>query len=140
MLRYPGAMPLRPAVSLAGLAALALGAVSTAVAASPTPCVATGMLATLSPGQVAPTIVGPTLAAADRESSTADSVADPATALRIGHADLGVAGCVGTGSAPGGTAAHADAWSVLGAVRADTLEVDLVPTTGDGSGWHLRAT
>jgi peptidase M23-like protein len=133
-------MPFRPAVSLTGLGAIALVAVSAAVAAPAAPCVATGMLATLTPGEREPTVVGPTLAASDRESTTADAVVDQVTGLRVSHADLGVAGCVGSGSAPGGTAAHADGWSLLGAIRADTLEADLVPASGDGSGWRLRAT
>src|SRR5262249_34561605 len=139
MLRYPELMRLRPAVGLAALAATALTISAQAFPASSSPCVATGILATLAPGQAVPTIVAPSLAAADRESTTADAVSDPSTALSVSHADLGVAGCVRT-NAPGGTAAHADNWSVLGAVSGATLDADLVPAAGDGSGWHLRAS
>jgi len=132
-------MPFRAAVCLAAFAATALAVVSQGFAVAPAPCVATGVLAVLAPGQAVPAVVGPTLSAADRESTTADAVSDPATGLKVAHAELGVAGCVGTAGAPGGTAAHADIWSVLGAVRGTSLDADLVPAPGDGSGWHLRA-
>jgi hypothetical protein len=125
----------RPAVCLAALVAAALAFVPLTVAAGSAPCVATGVLATLAPG---PTPVGPSLSAADRESTTADAVSDPATGLEVGHAALGVAGCV-TAGAPGGTAAQVDTWSVLGAVSGSSLEADLVPAPA-GSGWHLRAS
>jgi hypothetical protein len=139
MLRYPGSMPLRPAVCLAAFAAAALAFATPALPLAPAPCVATGVLALLAPGQAVPTVVGPTIAAADREATTDDAVVDPATGLKVAHTQLGVAGCVGSG-APGGTSAHADALSVLGgAVRADTLDADLVPADGSGSGWRLRA-
>jgi murein DD-endopeptidase MepM/ murein hydrolase activator NlpD len=101
--------------------------------------VATGILATLAPGQAVPTVVGPSLAAAVRESTTADAVSDPSTGLSVSHADLGAAGCVGM-NAPGGTAAQADSWSVLGAVSGTTLGADLVPASGAGAGWHLRGS
>ncbi len=133
-------MARRPALCLAACAATALVAVAQGVAAPPAPCVATGVLATLAPGQAVPAIVGPTLAAADRESTTSDGAGDQATGLKLGHVELGVAGCVGPAGSPGGTAAQTGAWSVLGgAVRGDALDVDLVPVAGDGSGWHLRA-
>ena len=133
-------MASRPGFCLAACTATALVAVAQGVAAPPAPCVATGVLATLAPGQAVPAIVGPTLAAADRESTTTDGAGDQATGLKLGHVELGVAGCVGSAGSPGGTAAQAAPWSVLGgALRGDSLDVDLVPVAGDGSGWHLRA-
>jgi hypothetical protein len=104
------------------------------------PCVSTGVFATIAPLGTVPAPVGPSLAAVDRESTTADSFTDERTGATVDHVDLGVAGCVDTAGTPGGTALTAAAWSILGgSVSGSSLSVDLVPQPADGSGWHLRA-
>jgi hypothetical protein len=131
----------RQAVCLAACAAATLAASVRASAADPTPCVGAGVLATLAPGSPVPTVIGPSVAAADRQSTTANSYLDPATQLTLDQVEVGAAGCTGGTAGPGGTSTRATVWRVLGnSVGADTLEVDLVPSaTADGSGWRLRA-
>lgn len=135
------ALMLRRRAACAAACTLAVFAASArAQAADPAPCVGAGVLATLAPGAKVPTVVGPSVTAADRQSGTADSFLDPGTQLTLDHADVGAAGCVATAASPGGSATRATVWRLLGnSVGADTLEVDLVPATGDGSGWRLRA-
>jgi murein DD-endopeptidase MepM/ murein hydrolase activator NlpD len=85
-------------------------------------------------------VVGPSVAATDRQSATAETFLDPATQLTVDHIDVGAAGCVGGAAVPGGTSTRATVWRVLGnSVGADTLEADLVPVAGDGAGWRLRS-
>ena len=133
-------MTRRQAACLAACAAAVLAASARAQAAAPAPCVGAGVLATLAPGASVPTAVGPSVTAADRQSATADTFLDPATQLTVDHVDVGAAGCATGGAAPGGTATRATVWRILGnSVGADTLEADLVPAAGDGSGWRLRS-
>jgi murein DD-endopeptidase MepM/ murein hydrolase activator NlpD len=131
----------RQAACLAACAAAVLAGSVRASAADPTPCVGAGVLATLAPGSTVPTVIGPSVAAADRQSTTANSYLDPATQLTLDQVEVGAAGCTGGTTAPGGTSTRATVWRVLGnSVGANTLEVDLVPSvSGDGSGWRLRA-
>ena len=132
-------MTRRQAASLAVCAAAVLAASARAHAAVPAPCVGAGVLATLAPGSSVPTVVGPSVLAADRQSATADTFLDPGTQLTVDHIDVGAAGCAAGAAAPGGTATRATVWRILGnSVGADTLEADLVPATADGSGWRLR--
>ena len=82
----------------------------------------------------------PVGAAADRQSAAADSFLDPVTQLTLDHVDVGAAGCAGGTAAPGGTSTRATVWRIFGnSVGADTLQADLVPASGDGSGWRLRS-
>ncbi len=119
---------------------LAFGGAAARAHAAPVPCVGAGVLATLAPGATVPTAVGPTVTAADRQSATADSFLDATTQLTLDHVDVGAAGCSAGTSAPGGTATRGTVWRLLGnALGATTFEVDLVPATGDGSGWRLRS-
>ena len=138
MLRYPGSVGLRFATLVAACAAVCAGPVRAETVA--TPCVSTGLLATIAPLGKVPVPVGPLLAAADRQSATADAFSDARTGSTVDHVDLGVAGCVDAAGTPGGTALSATSWSILGgSVSGSTLGVDLVPQPADGSGWHLRA-
>ena len=133
-------MTRRQAVCLVACTAAALSAAAEAHAAASDPCVGAGVLATLAPGATVPVIVGPSVSASERQSATADSFLDPASQLTLDHVDVGAAGCVGAAGAPGGTAMRATVWRLLGnSVGADTVEADLVPAAGDGSGWRLRA-
>ena len=131
----------RQAACLAAFAAAALAGSVHASGADPTPCVGAGVLATLAPGSSVPTAIGPAVAAADRQSTAANSYLDPATQLTLDHVDVGAAGCTGGTAAPGGTSTRGTVWRILGdSVGADTLDVDLVPSVApDGSGWRLRA-
>jgi Peptidase family M23 len=138
MLGYAGSVGLRLAASVAACAAVCAGAARAETVTAP--CVSTGVLARIAPLGTVPIPVGPTLAAVDRESSTADSFADERTGSIVDHVELGVAGCVDTTGTPGGTALTTTAWSILGgAVSGTSLTVDLVPRPADGSGWHVRA-
>jgi murein DD-endopeptidase MepM/ murein hydrolase activator NlpD len=153
VLGYPAGMTDRAAiVDRAGVAAAA-AAVAVCVAsfapggaaaarAVDAPCVAAGTLAVLAPTAVVPQVVGPSLAAADKESIASDSFLDTTagTGLSVGHIEIGVAGCAGSSGAPGGTSTRATALSVLGgAVKSSAVQVDLVPMPGTGAGWRLRA-
>ena len=123
-------------------ASLAAIVFSTAASAEPQAvCVATGILAVQSTPAAAPQPVGPTLTGPARAGSSADATTDSATGLSIASAELGVAGCIDAEGAPGGTTLRAGAWSLLsGAVEGSALRADLVPASGDGSGWRLRTT
>jgi Peptidase family M23 len=137
MLGYPGLVCFRFAACLVVCAAVCVGTAEADTAS--TPCVATGMFATIAPLGTVPVPVGPRLAAADRQSTTADAVTDGRTGSSVGHVDLGAAGCVDTSGTPGGTALTATDWSILGgSISGASLGVDLVPQPADGSGWHLR--
>jgi murein DD-endopeptidase MepM/ murein hydrolase activator NlpD len=132
-------MTIRQAACLAACAAAVLAASARADDAVPQPCVAAGVLATRAPGSPVLTVVGPSVTAADRQSATADSFLDPATQLTIDHVDVGAAGCA-VGAAPGGTATRTTVWRIFrNSLGGTTLEADLVPATGDGSGWRLRS-
>ncbi len=106
------------------------------------PCVAAGMLAVITTGAPAvPQPVGPALTAADRQSTTADSYTDTTagTGLSIEHIAIGAAGCLDAAGTPGGTTTRVAAWNVLSdAVGGSSLQADLVPASGDGTGWKLR--
>ena len=88
-----------------------------------------------------PQPVGPALTAADRQSTTADSYTDTTagTGLSIEHIAIGAAGCLDAAGTPGGTTTRVAAWNVLNdAVGGSSLQADLVPASGDGTGWKLR--
>jgi murein DD-endopeptidase MepM/ murein hydrolase activator NlpD len=128
------------AVGAAAAVIVAL-AVAPAAAAAATPCVAAGMLAILPPAAAVPRAVGPAVTAADRESTVADAYAEATggTGLTIAHVTIGAAGCVDPAGTPGGTSTRATAWNVLGgAVGGSALQVDLVPKSAPGAGWHMR--
>ena len=138
MLSYPGSVVARLAVCLATCAVICVGTARADTVS--TPCVSTGMFATIAPLGRVPAPIGPALAAADRESTTADAFSDARTGSTVDHVELGVAGCVDTAGTPGGTALTATAWSTFGgSVSGTSLSADLVPRPVNGSGWHLRA-
>jgi hypothetical protein len=105
----------------------------------PTPCVGAGLVAIVTPTATEPSTLGPAVTAAVTTGADAPTFHDAQYAVDLTGAQAGGAGCVRS-TAPGGTHAVAGHWSVLGAVSGDSLRADLVPTPGDGSGWHLRTT
>src|SRR5438477_440531 len=82
MLGYPGSVAFRLAACVAACAALSTAAAARADTV-PAPCVSTGMFATIAPLGKVPVPVGPSLAAADRQGTTADGFT-PGTRLLIG--------------------------------------------------------
>src|SRR5258705_6036199 len=102
----------RQAACLAAFAAAALAGSVHASAADSAPCVGAGVLATLAPGSTVPTVIGPSVAAADRQSTAASSYLDPATQLTLDQVEVGAAGCTGGTTAPGGTSTRATVWRV----------------------------
>ncbi|HST14328.1 MAG TPA: M23 family metallopeptidase [Gaiellaceae bacterium] len=105
----------------------------------PTPCVGAGLVAIVPPNATEPTTLGPAVTAAATTGADAPAFHDAQYSVDLTGAQAGGAGCVRS-TAPGGTHVVSHQWSVLGAVSGDSLRADLVPTAGDGSGWHLRTT
>ena len=92
------------------------------------------------PAPSIPTVVGPAAAAADRRRRDGEHLLDPATQLTLDHVDVGAAVAPAGGTDPGRDRDRRDRVEVLGdSVGANTLEADLVPAAGDGSGWRLRS-
>ena len=86
-----------------------------------------------------PITLGPAITTATTTGVDASTFHDAQYSVDLVEAQAGGAGCV-RATAPGGTHAVSQHWSVLGAVSGDSLRADLVPAAGDGSGWHLRTT
>src|SRR4051812_10537202 len=106
---------------------------------APAPCVGAGLVAIVPPGATEPTTLGPAITAATTTGADAATFHDAQYSADLTDAQAGGAGCVHS-TAPGGTHSVSHRWSVLGAVSGGSLRADLVPATGDGTGWHLRTT
>jgi murein DD-endopeptidase MepM/ murein hydrolase activator NlpD len=104
---------------------------------TPAPCVGAGLVAIVLPNATSPTTLGPAITAATTTGADAPTFHDAQYVVDLANAQAGGAGCVRS-TAPGGTHAVSQGWSVLGAVSGDSLRADLVPAGGDGGGWHLR--
>ncbi len=106
---------------------------------APAPCVAAGAIAVVQPGATSAVAIGPSVLAAVETGTSAATFRDPDYDVALADVQVGAAGCVG-GAGPGGTSTRVGTWSVLGgAVAGQSLRADLVPASGDGSSWHLRA-
>jgi murein DD-endopeptidase MepM/ murein hydrolase activator NlpD len=125
--------------ALCAVAAALVVAHGAAADVTPTPCVGAGLVAIVQPNATTPITLGPAVTAATTTGADAATFHDTQYAVDLTGAQAGGAGCVRT-AAPGGTHVVSHRWSVLGAVSGDSLRADLVPTSGDGSGWHLRTT
>lgn len=134
-----GVRRVRETALCAFVAALVAAPVAAADVSS-APCVGAGLVAIVEPDATVATTIGPAVEASTSTGDSAPALHDPQYSIDLTGAEAGGAGCV-RGTAPGGTHAATARWSVLGgAVSGASLRADLVPATGDGSGWRLRAT